>query len=446
MADQDPHPADLLHPALSLHRGPRPRRASRCSSRSRDAYDRGDRYRTRASVRARARPCARLVRRDHRAGRRPSTIQAPCSSSRSPSRSRRGRSRSLATRWPAVRPRGRAFRGTGHRVRPAGRALLPYLVVPTLLAGGGQHRGAVVIVSGSRCSDSLRSLAAGGFGAGPVRARVRDRRPPGRRASALVSWRSGSRSADGTPASRRRRTSPPGCCGARWRAGSPPASTRSRMASQILASVHEAVEDTQSAVFVRTEGGVLAPLGYRGFRRQAVAAAEGHLVDSAGRVEPRTSTAAGSPTRHRLALRCARRPDDRRRDLGRRCSPRRRCERPDAGPRRAGPAPRHGAGVRRGALARDDGGAPAARPRDPRRRRPGDRRPRLLHRRPPRRGHRRDSAPQLLSLRSEISRVVSELPARSSTCAARSPRPQASAPRSPTTCAPSAPGRGSPCT
>ena len=36
------------------------------------------------------------------------------------------------------------------------------------------------------------------------------------------------------------------------------------MGSQLLVSVHQHIQDTHSAIFVRTDGGVLAPLGYRG--------------------------------------------------------------------------------------------------------------------------------------------------------------------------------------
>ena len=51
------------------------------------------------------------------------------------------------------------------------------------------------------------------------------------------------------------------------------------MSSQLLLTVHQHLQDTQSALFVRTEGGVLAPLGYRGPSARATLIPEGHLVD-----------------------------------------------------------------------------------------------------------------------------------------------------------------------
>ncbi len=51
------------------------------------------------------------------------------------------------------------------------------------------------------------------------------------------------------------------------------------MSSQLLVTVHQHLDDTHSAVFVRTEGGVLAPLGYRGPSAKEVLLPEGRVVD-----------------------------------------------------------------------------------------------------------------------------------------------------------------------
>ena len=51
------------------------------------------------------------------------------------------------------------------------------------------------------------------------------------------------------------------------------------MASQLLVSVHQHVQDTHSAVFVRTDGGVLAPLGYRGQAAKEVLLPEAQEVE-----------------------------------------------------------------------------------------------------------------------------------------------------------------------
>ncbi|MBA2464937.1 MAG: ATPase [Nocardioidaceae bacterium] len=51
------------------------------------------------------------------------------------------------------------------------------------------------------------------------------------------------------------------------------------MSAQLLVTVHDHVADSQSAVFVRTDGGVLAPLGYRGPQARESVQAEGRLVD-----------------------------------------------------------------------------------------------------------------------------------------------------------------------
>ena len=51
------------------------------------------------------------------------------------------------------------------------------------------------------------------------------------------------------------------------------------MSSHLLATVHQHLEDTHAAVFVRTEGGILAPLGFRGTSAREALQPEGPLVD-----------------------------------------------------------------------------------------------------------------------------------------------------------------------
>ena len=52
------------------------------------------------------------------------------------------------------------------------------------------------------------------------------------------------------------------------------------MASHLLVTVHHHLDDTHSAVFVRTDGGVLAPLGYRGTVAKQALLPEGRQVDA----------------------------------------------------------------------------------------------------------------------------------------------------------------------
>ena len=76
------------------------------------------------------------------------------------------------------------------------------------------------------------------------------------------------------------------------------------MADQVLTVVHERLGDTRSALFVRTEGGVLAPLGYRGDRAQEGLNPD-DLVDACwAEMEPTQSFMASgrSGLRHRVVL------------------------------------------------------------------------------------------------------------------------------------------------
>ena len=186
--------------------------------------------------------------------------------------------------------------------------LMPYLMVPTLLAGVTSTLRAVVIVCGFEVFGLATILALDGSGPGLQEgfARADTWVVASLGAGLVAEWVTRLRE---TPAqadeasyeSARRLLSQLRTVARRLSSGLDPVS----MASQILVSVHESLEDTQSAVFVRTEGGVLAPLGYRGFNAKQSLLPEGHLVDSCwAEMEPahehQASGLAG--TRHRLAL------------------------------------------------------------------------------------------------------------------------------------------------
>jgi signal transduction histidine kinase len=186
--------------------------------------------------------------------------------------------------------------------------LLPYLMVPALLAGLGGTMTAVVIVAGVEVFGLAAALAATGS-APTLESGFREAAPwvvaslgIGLLAQRVTQLRESPAQADeASYESARRLLSQLRTVARRLSSGLDAVS----MASQILVTVHEALEDTQSAVFVRTEGGVLAPLGYRGFNAKQSLLPEGHLVDSCwAEMEPahehQASGLAG--TRHRLVL------------------------------------------------------------------------------------------------------------------------------------------------
>jgi signal transduction histidine kinase len=213
----------------------------------------------------------------------------------------------LAPRWVLAAEAALAGLAIGGAL-PPGDVLLPYLMVPTLMAGVGSTLRAVVIVAGFEVFGLAVVLALGGSAA-TLRGGMEAAAPwvvASLGAGLMAAWVTQLR---GSPAladeasyeSARRLLSQLRTVARRLSSGLDPVS----MASQILVSVHEGLEDTQSAVFVRTEGGVLAPLGYRGFNAKQSLLPEGHLVDSCwAEMEPahehQASGLAG--TRHRLAL------------------------------------------------------------------------------------------------------------------------------------------------
>jgi signal transduction histidine kinase len=192
--------------------------------------------------------------------------------------------------------------------------LLPYLVVPALLAGVSSGAVAAITVSGSEMLGLLVVLALGGSSVS-MQNGIELAAPwavaslgAGLTGTWVVQLRGGGRaferSDDASYESARRLLSQLRTVARRLSSGLDPIS----MASGILATTHEALQDSRSALFVRTEGGVLSPLGYRGFGAKQGLDAEGHIVkrcwDEAAPVhEPQASGLAERRWRIALPLR-----------------------------------------------------------------------------------------------------------------------------------------------
>jgi signal transduction histidine kinase len=165
---------------------------------------------------------------------------------------------------------------------PVGASLLPYLVVPALLTGVAAGYSAVVIVVGLEMLGLMLVLAVAGWDES-TRSAVELAAPwavaalgAGLMAVWVVELRSSpARDDEASYESARRLLSQLRIVARRLSSGLDPVS----MASQITGSTHEALDDSRTAVFVRTEGGVLAPLGYRGPDADQSLTPEGSLVD-----------------------------------------------------------------------------------------------------------------------------------------------------------------------
>lgn len=165
---------------------------------------------------------------------------------------------------------------------PQGVLLLPYLVVPALIAGltlgvwpvlttvsiEVLGLGAVVLLTG-RAQD-VQALAevvgpwlATTLGVGLLAVRLRSLRA------------GGTAEADSSYESARRLLSQLRTVARRLSSGLDTVS----MSGQLLTAVHDHLDDTHAALFVRSEGGVLAPLAYRGPGARDALKAEGELVD-----------------------------------------------------------------------------------------------------------------------------------------------------------------------
>ncbi|QNN53162.1 sensor histidine kinase [Nocardioides mesophilus] len=165
---------------------------------------------------------------------------------------------------------------------PQGVLLLPYLVVPALVAGAMLGVWPVlttvsievlalvlvVLVSGQSTQiDTLTEIVGPWLfttlGVGLVSARLR----------ALRS--SGGVEPDASYESARRLLSQLRTVARRLSSGLDTVT----MSTQLLSAVHSHLDDTHSAVFVRTEGGVLAPLGYRGAGAREALSPDGQLLE-----------------------------------------------------------------------------------------------------------------------------------------------------------------------
>ncbi len=158
---------------------------------------------------------------------------------------------------------------------PAGVLLLPYLVVPALLAGVSTGAVAVVLVSGAEMMGLLAVLAIGGS-ATSLQSGIEMAAPwavaslgAGLTGAWVVQLRTGSsaahRSDDASYESARRLLSQLRTVARRLSSGLDPVS----MAAQILSTTHDAVQDSRSAVFVPHRGWGAVPAGVPRLGRQA---------------------------------------------------------------------------------------------------------------------------------------------------------------------------------
>ncbi len=191
---------------------------------------------------------------------------------------------------------------------PSGATLLPYLVVPALLTGVAASYTAVVMVVGLEMLGLLLVLGLDAAEAS-TRAGVELAAPwalasvgAGLMGTWVVEMRSTpAREDEASYESARRLLSQLRTVARRLSSGLDPVS----MAAQVIGSTHEALDDTRTAVFVRTEGGVLAPLGYRGHDADQALLPEGPLVERCwAEMEPVHELRPGAPAdaRHRTVL------------------------------------------------------------------------------------------------------------------------------------------------
>lgn len=191
---------------------------------------------------------------------------------------------------------------------PAGGMLLPYLMAPTLIAGVTSGALAVVMVAGFEMLALILVLAFGSASA-PADVWVQLAAPwavaslgAGLMAAWVTQMRGGPSVGDeASYESARRLLSQLRTVARRLSAGLDPVS----MAEQILESVHGSLGGTQSAVFIRTEGGVLAPLAYEGPDARQAISPKGWLVDACWtQMEPVSSVQVTglSETRYRTVM------------------------------------------------------------------------------------------------------------------------------------------------
>ncbi len=191
---------------------------------------------------------------------------------------------------------------------PDGAMLLPYLMAPSVLVGATGSARAVLVVVGSESLGliAVLSLGAADSGLGPGMELAAPWAVASLGAGLMGAWITQLRgdpvrTDEASYESARRLLSQLRTVARRLSSGLDPVS----MAEQVLALTHHSLNDTQSALFVRTEGGVLAPMGYRGHHAKETLLPEGHLVDACW--EQMAPTQGSQPTgtadrRHRLVM------------------------------------------------------------------------------------------------------------------------------------------------
>lgn len=190
---------------------------------------------------------------------------------------------------------------------PNGALLLPYLMIPALIAG--MARGiagvawvlaaetvsllTVVLVSrdsgGSQLYEVIAPWLLTSVGIGLLGCLLRQMKV------------GGTASPDASYESARRLVTQLRTVARRLSAGLDPVS----MSTQLLAVVHTQLSDSRSAVFVRTEGGVLSPLGYRGVEPREGLPTDDPVIDACwAEMEPAhaVTTSTRSAFRYRTAL------------------------------------------------------------------------------------------------------------------------------------------------
>jgi signal transduction histidine kinase len=165
---------------------------------------------------------------------------------------------------------------------PDGAMVLPYLVVPALLAGVGGSVRDVALVAGLEVVGLALALTLGG-GTDGADEGLRLAAPwivAALGAGLVGVWfgqvrGAGTRVDGASYESARRLLSQLRTVARRLSSGLDPVS----LADQALVAVNTHLGDTRSALFVRTEGGVLSPLGYHGYDAKQTLLPSGYLVD-----------------------------------------------------------------------------------------------------------------------------------------------------------------------
>jgi signal transduction histidine kinase len=221
-----------------------------------------------------------------------------------------GRAPQVAPRWVCV-VEGLVAAVVVGVTLPGGELLLPYLMVPALLAGAATDTAArataVVLVAGGEMAGLLLTIAVGATstsvhdGAEIAAPWAVASLGAGLMAVWVTQLRGAGRGDDASYESARRLLSQLRTVARRLSSGLDPVS----ITEDILATTHAALDDAQSGLFVRTEGGELNPLGYRGRDSRHLLVAEDHVTErcwaTTAPVE-HVQASGRAETRHRVAL------------------------------------------------------------------------------------------------------------------------------------------------